>query len=173
MPRHSSRSPLDLFQVALPICACPSLDARLLFLCSRILCLYSTSSSGTSDPQWCWALCICKDRSYSAHATSYSDTLVSLSRQMASSAIQLIFRNAYRSAVHRRSHLRTASNVVWQPQRTYAYQSPRPQNADPDPNPVSDDAPGESEKRNWDWRATGFKMFESAATTAASITILG
>lgn len=46
---------------------------------------------------------------------------------------------------------------------------------DPNPDPTPDDGSKqeEKEKKGTDWKGTGFKMFESAATTFASISILG
>ncbi|QDS73591.1 hypothetical protein FKW77_001467 [Venturia effusa] len=49
---------------------------------------------------------------------------------------------------------------------------------DPNPDPTPDDESkqegrGQEQERKTDWKGTGFKMFESAATTFASISILG
>jgi hypothetical protein len=48
---------------------------------------------------------------------------------------------------------------------------------DPNPDPTPDSGDGDgiggSEKQKADWKGTAFKMFESAATTLASISILG
>jgi hypothetical protein len=49
-------------------------------------------------------------------------------------------------------------------------QSPQP---DPDPNPAPDAATAGEEEKGDSWKHTAWKMFESAATTAASISVLG
>lgn len=78
-----------------------------------------------------------------------------------------------------RSHVvRTAVRARRQPHpfhpghRQYASgtQSPAP---DPDPNPRPDYATAGEDGAKESWRHTAWKMFESAATTAASISVLG
>lgn len=55
--------------------------------------------------------------------------------------------------------------------------SPAPQPGQPDPTEANPDEDGKSSKNGDesgnDWKGTAFKMFESAATTFASVAILG
>ncbi|KIW01113.1 uncharacterized protein PV09_07401 [Verruconis gallopava] len=78
---------------------------------------------------------------------------------------------------YRVASLRCAGAQELYPSRTFArtlINGIGPQAQDPDPNPVpGSDAAGEGENSGSSWKHTAWKMFESAATTAASISILG
>ncbi|KAI9715321.1 MAG: hypothetical protein M1828_000886 [Chrysothrix sp. TS-e1954] len=73
-------------------------------------------------------------------------------------------------------HLRrSAPTVAWQVQRRTQYTGPPSPDPNPNVGPGGGDEGGGSEpkKEKFHWGPTLFRMFESAATTFASITILG
>ncbi|KAF1983976.1 hypothetical protein K402DRAFT_456196 [Aulographum hederae CBS 113979] len=73
--------------------------------------------------------------------------------------------------VQRRIAIRTRPHPIWS---RALYNGPPLPNTDP--NPVSQDEDGEGggpKKSKTDWKGTAFKMFESAMTTLASISVLG